>query len=73
MQEIYNFILSQEIYNLGVMLFTVCYGIPFGLGNLCCKFRGLFRNKTIRQSELGQALDVVWLVAIFWSVIVLFK
>jgi len=73
MQELHTFIVSQEIYNLGILLFIVGWGIPFGLYNWFMWFCYLFSCKIIRQSDTGKVLDALWLVAVFWIVIVLFK
>ena len=73
MHQIYDFIVSQEIYNLVIMLFIICWGIPFGLHNWFMWFCNLFSNKIIRQSDIGKVVDALWLVAVFWIVIVLFK
>lgn len=73
MQELYTLIISQEIYNLVIMLFVICWGIPFGLPNWFMWFSCLFSYKTIRQSDIGKVGDALWLVAVFWIAIVLFK
>ncbi|QEG08505.1 hypothetical protein [Aeromonas phage 4L372D] len=73
MQEIYTFIVSQEIYNLVIMLFIIGWGVPFGLHNWVMWFCYLFSRKIIRQSDTGKVLDALWLVAVFWIVIIFFK
>ena len=73
MQELYTLIVSQEIYNLVVMIFIIGWGIPFGLHNWVMWFCHLFSRRIIRQSDTGKVLDALWLVAVFWIVIVLFK
>ena len=73
MQELHTFIVSQEIYNLVIMIFIIGWGVPFGLHNWVMWFCCLFSHKIIRQSDKGKVLDALWLVAVFWIVIVFFK
>lgn len=72
MQEVYNFIISQEIYNNVILLFVLSYGISFGIKNWIMLLGSLFGGK-LRQSDLGRLFDAVWLVSVLWLVVVFYK
>lgn len=72
MQDLYNYIISQEIYNIVILLFVLTYGIAFGIKNWIMSLGSIFGGK-LRQSDLGRMLDAVWLISVLWLVVVFYN
>lgn len=49
---------------LGLMLFIVAYGIPFGIGNCVKRFINLFVGREIHQADWAKIVDTLWMIAV---------
>lgn len=72
MQQIYNYIISLEVYNIFILLFVLSYGIAFGVKNWIMFLGSIFGGK-LRQADLGRMLDAIWLISVLWLVVVFYK
>lgn len=73
MNEIYNFVLSQDISTIIIGLFVIIYGFAYGINNWFVRLFYMFRAGSWNQNMTGRILDVGWLVSVFWLVVVFYK
>lgn len=73
MNEIYNFVLSQDISTIVIGLFVIIYGMAYGIRNWSVRIFYMFQVGKWNQTMTGRILDVSWFVSVLWLVVVFCK
>lgn len=61
-------ILNNEYLQLVVWLFTVTYGLAFGIKNWVISTLSLFSNGRYVQNDIGKTLDALWIVCVVFLI-----
>lgn len=57
-------ILNNEYLQLVVWLFTMTYGLAFGIKNWAIRVISLFSDGRYVQNDIGKTLDALWIVCV---------
>lgn len=78
MNDIYVFVMQQDVLTILTGLYVMIYGVAVGLKNwltyvLYLLIKLFDRNSSYKQNFAGKILDATWLVAVVWLCIVFLK
>lgn len=61
-------ILNNEYLQLLVWLFTLTYGVAFGIKNWALWVISLFSDRRYVQNDIGKTLDALWVVCVVFLI-----